>query len=51
MKITITGSVGNIGKSQTKELVQKEHQVMVISHSPKRCLSQVQKLRLVQWKM
>ena len=36
MKITITGSLGNISKPLTKELVQKGHQVTVISSSPER---------------
>jgi len=36
MKITITGSLGNISKSLTKELVQKGHQVTVISSNPER---------------
>ncbi len=31
MKITITGSIGNIGKPLTQELVQRGHQVTVIS--------------------
>lgn len=32
MKIIVTGSLGNIGKSLTKELVQKGHQVIGINH-------------------
>ncbi|MDR3653939.1 MAG: NAD(P)H-binding protein [Paludibacter sp.] len=36
MKITITGSLGNISKPLTKELVQKGHQVTVISSNPER---------------
>jgi uncharacterized protein YbjT (DUF2867 family) len=36
MKITIIGSLGNIGKPLTKELVQKGHQVTVISSNPER---------------
>jgi len=36
MKITITGSLGNISKPLTKELVQKGHQVTVISSRPER---------------
>jgi len=36
MKITITGSLGNISKPLTKELVQKGHQVTVISSKPER---------------
>ena len=31
MKIIVTGSLGNIGKPLTQELVQKGHQVTVIS--------------------
>jgi uncharacterized protein YbjT (DUF2867 family) len=34
MKIIITGSLGNISKPLTKELVQKGHQVTVISSNP-----------------
>lgn len=34
MKITITGSLGNISKPLVKELVQKGHQVTVISSNP-----------------
>jgi uncharacterized protein YbjT (DUF2867 family) len=33
MKITITGSLGNVGKPLTKQLVAAGHQVTVISHS------------------
>jgi putative NADH-flavin reductase len=36
MKITLTGSLGNIGKPLTKELVQKGHAVTVISSNPKK---------------
>jgi len=36
MKITITGSLGNISKPLTKELVQKWHQVTVISSKAER---------------
>ena len=36
MKITLTGSLGHISKSLTQELVQKGHDVTVISHSPER---------------
>ena len=36
MKIVITGSLGNIGKPLTKELVDKGHQVTVISSNPER---------------
>jgi uncharacterized protein YbjT (DUF2867 family) len=36
MKITITGSLGHISKPLTKELVQKGHQVTVISSNPER---------------
>jgi uncharacterized protein YbjT (DUF2867 family) len=36
MKITITGSLGNISKSLTNELVQKGHTVTVISSKPER---------------
>jgi uncharacterized protein YbjT (DUF2867 family) len=36
MKITITGSLGNISKPLTKELVQKGHTVTVISSKPER---------------
>ncbi|MDR3705370.1 MAG: NAD(P)H-binding protein [Paludibacteraceae bacterium] len=36
MKITITGSLGNISKPLTKELVEKGHQVTVISSNPER---------------
>jgi len=36
MKITITGSLGNISKPLTKELVQKGYQVTVISSKPER---------------
>jgi nucleoside-diphosphate-sugar epimerase len=31
MKIVVTGSLGNISKPLTKELVQKKHSVTVIS--------------------
>jgi len=36
MNIVLTGSLGNIGKPLTKELVQKGHSVTVISSSPER---------------
>ncbi len=36
MKIIITGSLGNISKPLTKELLQKDHSVTVISHNPER---------------
>ena len=36
MKITITGSLGNISKPLTKELLQKGHLVTVISHNPEK---------------
>jgi uncharacterized protein YbjT (DUF2867 family) len=36
MKITITGSLGNISKPLTKELVQKGHTVTVISSNAER---------------
>jgi uncharacterized protein YbjT (DUF2867 family) len=36
MKIIITGSLGNIGKPLTKELVQKGHQVIGINHIPEK---------------
>jgi uncharacterized protein YbjT (DUF2867 family) len=36
MKITITGSLGNISKPLTKELVQRGHRVTVISSKPER---------------
>ena len=36
MKITITGSLGNISKPLTIELVQKGHAVTVISSNPER---------------
>jgi len=36
MKIIVTGSLGNIRKPLTKELVQKGHQVTVISSKPER---------------
>lgn len=36
MKVVITGSLGNIGKPLTEELVQKGHSVTVISHTPER---------------
>lgn len=36
MNITITGSLGNIGQRLTATLVQKGHQVTVVSHSPER---------------
>lgn len=36
MNIVLTGSLGNIGKPLTKELVQKGHSVTVISSNPER---------------
>lgn len=36
MKIIVTGSLGNIGKPLTQELVQKGHQVTVISSKPEK---------------
>jgi len=36
MKIIVTGSLGNISKPLTKELVQKGHQVTVVSSKPER---------------
>ncbi len=36
MKIVVTGSLGNISKPLTKELVQKSHQVTVISSNPEK---------------
>ncbi|GGB24279.1 NAD(P)H-binding protein [Puia dinghuensis] len=36
MKITLTGSLGHIGKPLTEELVQKGHAVTVISHNPEK---------------
>jgi uncharacterized protein YbjT (DUF2867 family) len=36
MKIIVTGSLGNISKPLTKKLVQKGHQVTVISSNPER---------------
>jgi len=36
MKITITGSLGHISKPLAQELVQKGHNVTVISHNPER---------------
>jgi uncharacterized protein YbjT (DUF2867 family) len=36
MKIIVTGSLGNISKPLTKELVQKGHQVTVISSNPEK---------------
>lgn len=36
MKITITGSLGNISKPLTEELVQKGHAVTVISSKPEK---------------
>jgi uncharacterized protein YbjT (DUF2867 family) len=36
MKIIVTGSLGNISKPLTKELVQKGHQVTVISSKPEK---------------
>ena len=36
MKIVVTGSLGNISKPLTEELVQKGHSVTVISHNPER---------------
>lgn len=36
MKITVTGSLGNISKRLTEQLVDKGHEVTVISHSPEK---------------
>lgn len=36
MKVVVTGSLGNIGKPLTQELVQKGHSVTVISSNPKK---------------
>lgn len=36
MKITITGSLGNIGQRLTSQLTAKGHEVTVITHSPER---------------
>jgi uncharacterized protein YbjT (DUF2867 family) len=36
MKITLTGSLGNIGKPLTKELVEKGHTITVISSDPEK---------------
>lgn len=36
MKIIVTGSLGNISKPLTNELVQKGHSVTVISHNPEK---------------
>lgn len=36
MKIVLTGSIGNIGKPLTKELVEKGHSVIVITSKPER---------------
>lgn len=36
MNIVLTGSIGNIGKPLTKELVDKGHSVTVISSNEKR---------------
>lgn len=36
MKITITGSLGNIGQRLAQQLTAKGHEVTVISHSPER---------------
>jgi uncharacterized protein YbjT (DUF2867 family) len=36
MKITITGSLGNISRQLTTQLVQKGHQVTLISHDPQK---------------
>jgi uncharacterized protein YbjT (DUF2867 family) len=36
MKITITGSLGNISKPLTQELVEKGHSVTVISSNPEK---------------
>lgn len=36
MKITVTGSLGNISKRLTEQLLQKGHEVTVISHSPEK---------------
>lgn len=36
MKITVTGSLGNISKRLTEQLVHKGHEVTVISHNPEK---------------
>lgn len=36
MKITITGSLGNIGQRLTQQLTAKGHEVTVVSHTPER---------------
>ena len=36
MKIVVTGSLGNMSKSLTEELVQKGHQITVVSSSQER---------------
>ena len=36
MKITITGGLGNISQKLAQQLIAKEHQVTVVSHSPER---------------
>ena len=36
MKITVTGSLGNISKRLTEQLVNKGHEVTVISHNPEK---------------
>jgi len=36
MKVTITDSLGNISKPLTKVLMQKGHQVTVISNKPEK---------------
>jgi len=36
MKVTVTGSLGNISKPLTKELIQKGHSVTVISSKAER---------------
>lgn len=46
MKIIVTGSLGNIGKPLTRELVQKGHQVTVISSKPEK-QAEIEKLGAV----
>ena len=36
MNISITGSLGNIGRRLTRNLIEKGHRVTVVSHSPER---------------
>jgi uncharacterized protein YbjT (DUF2867 family) len=37
MKIVLTGSIGNIGKPLAQQLVQKGHEVSIITSNPERC--------------